>query len=306
MQIATRLFYDRSTTAMNSLSAKAEALQNQISTGVKLTAPSSDSAAYQRLAGIKRDTANDTVYAANLGTAESVLKQGDTSLSAITDQLQSATELVTQAKTGTLNAANRKAIGEQIAGIVATLTNLANAKDARGQALFGGSDGAPAVATDGTYALAAKPVSGIPIGDSQSVQANETAARVFTVGGKTKPDGSIEGGTNTLAMLSAIATALQSDDFKTSSLDTSLADITAASDQVSTVQASLGARAARVDLETSRLTDVAADREATRSGLEDTDITTTVVELQKTMTILSATQASFSKLSALSLFDYLR
>jgi flagellar hook-associated protein 3 FlgL len=306
MQIATSLFYDRSTTAMNSLSAKAEALQNQISTGVKLTAPSSDSAAYQRLAGLKRDTVNDTVYAANLGTAESVLKQGDTSLTAITDQLQSATELVTQAKTGTLNAANRKAIGEQIAGLVATLTNLANAKDARGQALFGGADGAPAVATDGSYALAAKPVSGIPIGDGQSVQANETAARIFTVGGKTKADGSIEGGTNTLAMLSAIATALQSDDFDASSLDTSLADITAASDQVSTVQASLGARAARVDLETSRLTDVAADREATRSGLEDTDITTTVVELQKTMPILSATQASFTKLSALSLFDYLR
>jgi flagellar hook-associated protein 3 FlgL len=306
MQIATRLFYDRSTTAMNSLSAKAEALQNQISTGVKLTAPSSDSAAYQRLAGIKRETVNDTVYAANLGTAESVLKQGDTSLTAITDQLQSATELVTQAKTGTLNAANRKAIGEQIAGIVSTLTNLANAKDARGQALFGGADGAPAVAADGSYALAAKPVSGIPIGDGQSVQANETAARIFTAGGKTKADGSIEGGTNTLAMLSAIATALQSDDFKASSLDTSLADITAATDQVSTVQASLGARAARVDMETSRLTDVAADREATRSGLEDTDITTTVVELQKTMTILSATQASFTKLSALSLFDYLR
>ncbi len=306
MQIATSLFYDRSSVSMNALAAKAEALQNQISTGVKLTAPSSDSAAYQRLAGIARDTANDTVYAANLGTAESVLKQGDTSLTAITDQMQSATELVTQAKTGTLNAANRKAIGEQIAGIVSTLTNLANAKDARGQELFGGGNGAPAVATDGTYALAAKPVSGIPIGDGQSVQANETAARVFTVGGKAKADGSIEGGTNTLAMLSAIATALQSDDFKASSLDTSLADISAASDQVSTVQASLGARAARVDLETSRLTDVAADREATRSGLEDTDITTTVVELQKTMTILSATQASFTKLSALSLFDYLR
>ncbi|KQN27853.1 flagellin [Sphingomonas sp. Leaf38] len=308
MQVATSLFYDRSSTSINALGAKAEALQSQISTGTKLAAPSSDSAAYQRLAGIKRDAVADKAYVANLGTAESVLKQGDTSLTAITDQLQSATELVTQAKTGTLNAANRKAIGEQIAGLVATLTNLANAKDARGQALFGGADGAPAVAisANGTYALAAKPVSGIPIGDGQTVQTNETAARVFTVGGKTRADGSIAGGTNTLAMLSAIATALQSDDFKASALDTSLSDIAAASDQVSTVQASLGARAARVDLETARLTDVAADREATRSGLEDTDITTTVVELQKTMTILSATQASFTKLSALSLFDYLR
>ena len=306
MQIATRLFYDRATASMNSLGAKADSLQQQISSTVRLSAPSSDSAAYQRLAGLKRDAVDDKAYAANLGTADSLLTQGDTSLSAIADQLQSATELVTQAKTGTLNAANRKAIGDQIAGIVATLTNLANAKDARGQALFGGGDGAAAVATDGSYALAAKPVSAIPVGDGQTIQANETAARIFTVGGTTKPDGSIEGGTNTLAMLAAIASALQSDDGSARSLDTALTDVTAASDQVSAVQASLGARAARVDLETSRLTDVAADREATRSGLEDTDITATYVELQKTMTVLSATQASFSKLSALSLFDYLR
>ncbi len=306
MQIATSLFYDRAATSMTSLAGKADTLQTQISTGVKLSAPSQNSVAYQRLAGLKRDTASDKAYAANLGIADSVLKQGDTSLSAITDQLQSAAELVTQAKTGTLNAANRKTIGAQLAGIVATLASLANAQDARGQSLFGGADGAPAVAADGSYALASKPVSGIPIGDGQSIQANETAARIFTVGGKTRPDGGIDGGTNTLAMLAAIATALQSDDFKPGSLDTSLADIAAASDQVSTVQASLGARAVRVDLETARLTDVATDREATRSGLEDTDITTAVVELQKTMTILSATQASFSKLSALSLFDYLR
>ena len=306
MQISTSLFYDRSAATMMSLASKADALQAQIATTKRFSTPSQDSVAYQRLAGLARDTANDKAYAANLGTAESILKQGDTSLSAMSDQLQSATTLVTQAKNGTLSALDRKAIGAQIAGIVASLTNVANAKDARGQALFGGADGAVAVATDGSYALAAKPVSGIPIGDGQSVQANETAARIFTVGGKTKADGSIDGGTNTLAMLAAIATALQSDDFKAGSLDTSLADISAASDQVSTVQASLGARAVRVDLESSRLTDVAADREATRSGLEDTDITSTVIELQKTMTILSATQASFTKLSGLSLFDYLR
>lgn len=306
MQIATSLFYDRSASTMNALSAKADSLQTQIATTKRFSAPSQDSVAYQRLAGLTRDTANDKAYAANLGTATSVLKQGDTSLTAITDQLQTATTLVTQAKNGTLNAANRKAIGEQIAGIVATLTSLANAKDARGQALFGGGDGTTAVSTDGSYTLATKPVSGIPIGEGQSVQANETAARIFTVGGQVKADGTIEGGTNTLAMLSAIATALQSDDFSPSSLSTSLGDIGAATDQVSTVQASLGARAARVDMESSRLADVAVDREATRSGLEDTDITSAVVELQKTMTVLSATQASFSKLSALSLFDYLR
>jgi flagellar hook-associated protein 3 FlgL len=41
-------------------------------------------------------------------------------------------------------------------------------------------------------------------------------------------------------------------------------------------------------------------------ALEDTDVTTAVTQLQKTLTILQATQASFTKLTSLSLFDYLR
>jgi flagellar hook-associated protein 3 FlgL len=309
MQIATSLFYDRAASTMASLTGKADALQTQIASTKRFSAPSQDSVAYQRLAGLARDTANDKAFAANLGTAASVLKQADTSLTAITSQLQSAAELTTQALNGTLNSADRKAIGVQLASIVATLADIANAKDARGQALFGGADGAPAVGpvgADGTYALAAKPVSGIPIGDGQNVQANETAARIFTVGDKINADGSIESGTNTLTMLSAIATALQSDDRDSASLSTALTDIAAASEQVSTVQSSLGARAVRVDVETARLKDTGIDREDARSALEDTDIPTAVIELQKTMTILSATQASFSKLSALSLFDYLR
>lgn len=297
MQIATSLFYDRSTKAMGGLSAKADALQTQISTGTKFTAPSSDSAAYQRLAGLKRDTANEAVYQGNLTTAASVLQQADTSLSAINDQLQKVSELVVQAKTGTLNDANRKAIGAEIASIIDTIAALANTKDLRGEAVFGSADGGAAVtkAADGSYTLATTTASAIPIGDGQSVQANEGATRIFKTGDS-----------DAFAMLGAIATALQADPYDSSKLDTALEDVTAISDQVSTVQASLGARATRVDLEAARLKDVAVDREDTRSAIEDTDVTTTVIELQKTMTILSATQASFSKLSQLSLFDYLR
>ncbi len=297
MQIATSLFYDRSAKAMNALSKQADALQTQISTGKKFAAPSSDSAAYQRLAGIARDTADDKAYAANLTTAASVLKQSDTTLSAITDQLQRASELTVQARNGTLNDAARKAIGVEIASIVDSIASLANVKDLRGQPIFGGADGGPAAVKQpgGGYVLATTSVSPVPIGDGQTVQANESASRVLSAGGK-----------DTLAVLGAIAAALQSDSYEPASLDTALDDLNAATEQVSTIQASLGARASRVDLETARLKDVAVDREDTRQSIEGTDITTSITELQKTMTILSATQASFSKLSALSLFDYLR
>ena len=48
------------------------------------------------------------------------------------------------------------------------------------------------------------------------------------------------------------------------------------------------------------------DREELRSSLEDVDVTAAITELQKTMTILNATQSSFAKMASLSLFNYLR
>jgi flagellar hook-associated protein 3 FlgL len=83
-------------------------------------------------------------------------------------------------------------------------------------------------------------------------------------------------------------------------------DLALASTQVANARGSLGARATRLKLDAAQIKATGADREIARSGLEDTDITAAVTELQKTMTVLQATQASFTKLSSLSLFDYLK
>ena len=82
--------------------------------------------------------------------------------------------------------------------------------------------------------------------------------------------------------------------------------LAAIGDQVTAMQTSLGAREVRIDLQLAQLKTSADDRELVRADIEDADPTETIVQLQKTMTILQATQASFSKLSSLSLFDYLR
>src|SRR3546814_5791223 len=67
------------------------------------------------------------------------------------------------------------------------------------------------------------------------------------------------------------------------------------SDLLTGVRASIGARGARIDLEQTRAADAGAAREIDRSAIEDTDITAAITELQKTMTILQATQASRSE-----------
>jgi flagellar hook-associated protein 3 FlgL len=297
MQISTSQFYDRARTGMAALQGRADALMAQNSSGKKLVSPSDDSVAYQRLSGLKTAAADDTAYTANLTTAAASLKQADSTLTSITTQLQRASELAISARNGTQNDASRQVIAAEIDSIGEQIAALVNGKDGRGQYLFGGSDGAPAAVKqpDGSYALATTTASAIPTGEGQSVQTGEAASRVLAVGGG-----------DALKVLAALSTALTGGGDPTAAIGTAIDDLATAGTQVSTVQASLGARAARVDLEQARLTDVATDREAERSGLEDSDYAATFVELQKTMTALSATQASFSKLQGLSLFDYLR
>jgi flagellar hook-associated protein 3 FlgL len=298
LPLSTGLFYDRGKSQMAALSGSANLLQTQIATGKRLQAPSDDSVAYQRLQRIARDGTDAKIFDGNADLAASLLQQTDSTLQSIATEVQRASELVTRAANGTFDATARKAMGAELQSVLTSLVDLANTRDTRGQPLFGGADGAPAVirGADGAFTFSAGAPSAIPIGDGQSVQASEPASRVFALEG-----------TDTLRVIALLAERLMlGEALDSPESRTAMDDLATGNDQVSTVRASVGARAARVDIVQAQATAIATDREAERSTLEDTDLTTAIADMQKTMTVLSATQASFSKLSQLSLFDYLR
>jgi len=114
------------------------------------------------------------------------------------------------------------------------------------------------------------------------------------------------GDKDALNVIAALAAALQSSEPLGTAGSTAIDDLSAAGTQLTAIQGSLGARAARVDLQQAAQKDIATDREDVRSSIEDTDVVAATVELQKQMTILNATSASFTKLSSLSLFNYLK
>lgn len=290
MRIATSQMFDRPMSLMATLSQKADTLQNQVATGRKLTAPSDDAVAYVRLDSLKRAGADDTAYSANVKLAQGLLAQTDTALDGVQTQLQRVQELAVQAGNGTLTATNRAAIAASIDDIATDLLSLANSKDVRGQPLFGGATGDAAYvqAGDGTISFAGTgDPAPIPVGDGDSVHSTVSGERAFG---------------DMFATLKALSDAIAGGDDTGDALDALKDNM----DSVAAARASIGARSARLDLTAERLTDAAASREEVRSGLEDTDVTTAVAELQKTLTVLQATQASFTKLSNLSLFDYLK
>ncbi len=297
MQISTNQFYTFNQQNMQSLQTKADQLQTQISTTHRVNAPSDDAVAWRRLQSLATAGANDTAYGGNLTLVSTTLSQADVTLSSITDALQQAKELAVKANSGTLSPSDRNAIADQLDALVKNMVDYSNVKDSRGASIFASGDGNGVTANaDGTFTFATDAPAAVPVGATQTIQPGESASRIFV-------DAS---GGNILSTLTALSAALRGTGNVSTIAGATSDALQAANDQAASVQASLGARSARVDLETSRLKDVAADREATRSALEDTDVTATITDLQKTMTILSATQASFTKLAQLSLFDYLR
>ncbi|PCD02493.1 flagellar biosynthesis protein FlgL [Sphingomonas spermidinifaciens] len=287
-RISTSQFYSRSLTQMTGLNVQADKLQTQISTTKKLAVASDDAAGFTRLASLKRGASNDKAAGANIDLAQGILAQSEAALGSITDQLQRAKELGVQANGGTLSADQRAIIASQIDGIIQDVTALANQKDIRGIAMFGGGgDAAFAVGAGGAISYVGGTRTGsIPTGNDTDVQVTEDGTPMQAV-------------FDTLAALSA---AVKSGDGIGAAND----QVTGALDTVSAMRSSVGARAMRLDIEMERLDEVALGREEARSAIEDTDVTAAITELQKTLTILSATQASFTKLTSLSLFDQLR
>jgi flagellar hook-associated protein 3 FlgL len=302
MQVSTSHFYDSTTTLMQQLSKQADTLNTQIATGKKVAAPSDDVVAYQRLTAIKQGNADDASYTTNISLASSLLQQSDTSLGTAETQLQRAAELAVQANGGTLNDSDRTAISTELRAIRDQLVTLANTRDARGQPLFAAATGDSAVtqAADGSVSFTGTgtPAS-IPIGDGVSVQPTESAARIF---GNVPVAGG--GTTDVFAALNSMISALDANDLP--GISSAGDGVQAALTQVGTMRASLGARATRVDLQQTSAKDAATARETDRTALEDTDVTAAITDLQKTMTVLQATQASFTKHSSLSLFNYLK
>jgi len=300
MQISTSQFYSNASTRLSKMSERASELQTQISTGKKMLKPSDDPAASQQLAELDRRDADAAVYGTNMTLAGSLLDQAGTVLGQINTQLTRALELATLAGNGTQTDATRKITATELTSIVGSLVSLANTKNVRGQPLFGSASGGLAVTDnkDGTFTFPPDvQVSEVPIADGQSVQATESAKRIFDIGGGTD---------NTLAMLSKLAAALNAGGDVSTTVSSSLDQIGQAVNQVADVSASVGARGARVDLQQQLLVTANTDRSELRGKIEQVDVTDAVVQLQQMMTALSASQASFSKHSSLSLFDYLK
>jgi flagellar hook-associated protein 3 FlgL len=310
MQVNTRATHDAATTRMTDLRAQVDALQAAISTGQRIATPDADPVGATRLLTIDRALTTVASEKTGIDRAVSRLTATDAALAGTGTVLQRAKEIALAGANATLNPADRATLAAEVGQLSEQLAGYANTHDSEGASLFGGArTGGAAYAPDASGAMAWQGAgsAGVLVLDDGAIPTGIDGPAAFaglpgapdTIGAKTTTDA--------FAMLGALGAALANPDpiAGTAGLMTAQSGLDAAISRNADTRATVGTRLARLDTETSRLDAATIAMTTDQTATGSLDITAAIVRLQRLSTVLQATQLSFAKVSALSLWEYI-
>lgn len=307
MKISTSFLFDRATERMSKLQNQLATTQAQMSESKQVLSPSDapdQAAAIQRLRGeIERQDSH--VRTLNVATAR--FQAEEAALTNTSDLLIRLKELNIQAANDTLGPDDRKSVAVEMRSIRSQLLDLSNSQDDSGNYLFSGtrvkspafveqSDGSVLYMGDQTQTR-------IPAGVERSVQFTRSGTDVFSRVMRTDSSG-VTSSVGFFQAIDEMITAVESSDTQT--IQQGLGDMTQMHNNVTLALAQTGSDQSVVQSQQDMLGETTLRLKSTLSEIEDLDYTTAVTRMNKEMMALQAAMGSFSKISNLSLFDYIR
>ncbi len=306
MKISTSQLFDNSVNQMNRQQSKIAEMQAKLASGKQIVKPSDDS---EKSAVIQRlQTAIDrqSVYERSLDTAENRLASEESALMSSERILQRIRQLAVQSNTDTLSVDDKEILANEITSLREELLSLANTQDANGNYVFAGSNvqaKAFDVNADGDIIYQGdKTQTSVDISDQRRLVLNRAGDEVFA-----SVDRVVDGDTQNISFFKVIddfAQALATDD--EDALNLGLEEISSITEGMGASIADLGSRISTVNNQREILEDTNLRYQDLLSNAQDLDYATAVTKLSAELLSLEAAQASFAKISQLSLFNYLR
>jgi flagellar hook-associated protein 3 FlgL len=300
---ATAAFYERSLGQMGALRQSLERLQTQISTGVRIERGSQDPAAASRLRTLARTQRLNEVQEDNADKLARDLTEAGNQVLGIANLLTRARELAIRAANDTTGERGRAAIAEEIALLERELFDRANAATLTGEPLFAGTAAGPAFLRnpDGSVTYAGNGETGlVSVAPGTDMERGLTGAQVFQFAVNGAP-------TDTFEVLANLAAALQpGQPNAAAAAAAAIEGLDQAIDTNTRNQTVLGTRLAWVEVIQDQQQTRALGVAERQSDLGDTDLGEAIARLQQTLTALEASQASFTRVANLTLFNALR
>lgn len=312
MRISTNTMYQSGINKITTLQSEQVKLQQQISTGKRITSPSDDPVAAAHALEVSYAQGINAKFADTRKTAQLKLNTLESSLTTVTNLLTSAQSSLVGAGNATYSDQERAFVGSELNGSLEMLIGLANTKDASGNYLYAGSQTTtqPFVASTSTAPNgAAITISAAYMGDNnqQSLQVDSNRLMATSVTGNSVFQAN--GSNDVFTAMGDIVTLLNTpitDDASRTAFNTGLASaltkLQSATDNVLNVRASIGNKLNEIDSLDLSGSDRDLQYSKSLSDLQDLDYASALSDLSKNQTIMEAAQKSFISTTSLSLF----
>ncbi|MGY1637932.1 flagellar hook-associated protein FlgL [Geodermatophilus sp. SYSU D00742] len=300
MRITHRAVTQTALLGLNGNLAAVGKLQQQLTSGKQISAPSDSPTGTNRAMQVRQDQSAAGQHARNISDGQSWLDATDTALSSVISQVRRVRDLTVQGlNTGALSGASRVAISVEVAALRDSLLGLAN-QTVAGRPLFGGvTTGATAYDSSGKY-VGVGGTATVPVVETRRRVSNSEELRIDMTGPEAfgDPDGE-----DLFAVVASIADHVVGDP---TALGADLDALDGALDRLLSAASAIGARSARLQAAAQVNTDLQLSLKTQLADVEDIDLAKTIMELNQQEVGYQAALRATAKVIQPTLLDFLR
>jgi len=279
-------------------------LMTEMASGKRVLVPSDDPIASTRVIQLNREESAIDQYQDNITTASSSMAQQETMLGSVSDALLSVRDDLVQASNGTNNAEALNSFGTEIASLTASMVASLNYCDGDGHYMFSGTASDQETITmdeNGNYVYNGNDEHRTAtVSNGMEIDTNVSAGEMFFSGS----DGSdIFNTLNDLANMLLDPNIDPSDPAVQDSISSAIDSVDQAIDQVSGGISQLGENQDTLEMVSGAETGISTTNQTVIGAMTNLDYATAATELDGLMGSVQATQATYAKISQLSLFS---
>ena len=294
MRISTAQYYKTNADQLQARQNKVAEVQAKLGSGKQLLHPSENPSKADLISRLESGKERQAVYSKNVDAAQTRLTSEEAVLTSMTQIMQRITELTVQGGNDTLAAEDRAVIAAEVKALRDELLNLANTQDINGNYIFSGNKvQAPAfvenssgvVTYDGDYGRLQ-----INVSDVRRLSINTIGPELFS--------------TADFAALDDLVIKLNADNG--SGIRSAISAVEAISNKLTVSYGTMASRVAAIESQRTIIEDTELRIDELLLREDDLDYAEAVTELTQESVALQALQASFAKLSQLTLFNFIR
>ena len=308
MRVTQAGFYNQASQQLGKQQAKVFETQAQLSSGKNILKPSDDPALATAINNLKSQIDVNQRYLTNLERMQDTLKMQESTVTSSVDVVARIKELSVQAANDTYNASDRKSIAAEVKELISSLTDLGNMRGTDGAYLFSGYSQGQAPFSESSSGVVtytgSTDVLKVMVDEGRSMQLGMPGSDIF---------GSVEhldrstGVTSRIELFSTLSNMYEA--LVTNNSDgirNSLDKVTSVHEHIIAQQSNIGSRMKRVETLTHAVEDKDYTYKILQSNMEDLDYVKAASRLKNQSLALQAGQQTFTQLSDLSLFKYIR